>query len=206
MIVKPRIAVLYYSMYGNTYKLAEGVCKGITEAGGEPLLMSVPELLPGSLLESDEKIKAAKKLQKEVRIARPEDLEGVDGVIMGSPTRFGNMCSQMRNFWDQTGGLWMKGALINKPGGGFCCTATQHGGQETTLISMMFTMLHHGMLAVGVPYSLKELSETTGGGGPYGPSAVVGVNGDRGPTATDLKIARELGKRITLVAGKMTAK
>jgi len=204
--MRPKIAVIYYSMYGNTYMMANGICKGVDDAGGEALLMTVPELMPGDLAEADANIKKAKALQKGVRIARPEDLEDVDGVIMGSPTRFGNMCSQMRNFWDQTGGLWMKGALINKPGGVFCCTATYHGGQETTLVSMMFTLLHHGMIVVGVPYSLKELSETTSGGGPYGPCAIAGVKGDKAPTAVDLKIAAELGKRITLVARKMAAK
>lgn len=204
--MKPKIVVLYYSMFGNTYLMAEGICRGIREAGGEAVLLTVPELLPNEIVSTDERIKKAKKLQKDVPVAKPGDIEKADGLIMGSPTRFGNMCSQMRNFWDQTGDLWMRGALVNKPAGVFCCTATFHGGQETTLISMMFTLLHHGMLIAGVPYSLKELSETTRGGTPYGPTSIAGLMSDRPPVETDLKIAGELGKRIVMLADKLCAK
>jgi len=202
--MKPKIMVLYYSMFGNNYLMAKAVCKGIEEEGGEPILRTVPELLPQGVIDGNEKIKKAKAMQKGVLIVKMEELEKIDGIILGSPTRFGNMCSQLRNFLDQTGSLWGKGALIGKPAGVFCCTASFHGGQETTLISMMFTLLHHGAIIVGVPYSVKELVETKRGGTPYGPTAVVGDLADQPPTEMDLKIAQELGKRITKIAGRLS--
>ena len=201
--MKPRIMVLYYSMFGNTYLMAKAVSKGIEDAGGEAILRTVSELLPQNVIENNEKIKKAKEAQKNVVIAKLEELENIDGIILGSPTRFGNMCSQLRNFLDQTGSLWVKGALIGKPAGVFCCTASLHGGQETTLVSMMFTLMHHGAIIVGVPYSVRELVETKKGGTPYGPTAVVGEAGDQAPEELDLKIARELGKRVTGVAQKL---
>ncbi len=201
--MNPNIMVLYYSMFGNTYLMAKAVCEGIKIEGGEPILRTVPELVPQKVIDGNEGMKKAKNLQKDVPIVKMEELKNIDGIILGSPTRFGNMCSQLRNFLDQTGELWMKGALIDKPAGVFCCTATLHGGQETTLISMMFTLLHHGAIVMGVPYSVKELVETKSGGTPYGPTAVVGALADQPPTETDLKIAQELGKRLTRIAKKM---
>ncbi|MFB0526740.1 MAG: NAD(P)H:quinone oxidoreductase [bacterium] len=198
--MKSKIMVLYYSMFGNTFLMAKAICEGVEQAGGEPILRTVPELLPQSVIDKDERIKKAKKMQKGVAVAKMEELEKIDGIILGSPTRFGNMCAQLRNFLDQTGGLWMKGNLVDKPAGVFCCTATLHGGQETTLISMMFTLIHHGAIIVGIPYSVKELAETKRGGTPYGPTAVVGQLADQPPTEIDLKIARELGKRVTRLA------
>jgi NAD(P)H dehydrogenase (quinone) len=200
--MKPKILILYYSMYGNNFLMAKAVEEGIVESGGEAVLRTAPELLPQKVIDSDARIKKSKDIQKDVPLARLEDLENIDGIILGSPTRFGNMCSQLRNFLDQTGALWMKGALIGKPAGVFCCTASLHGGQETTLISMMFTLLHHGAIIVGVPYSVKELVETQKGGTPYGPTAVVGAMANEPPTAVDLMIAKELGKRVTEVAQK----
>jgi NAD(P)H dehydrogenase (quinone) len=202
--MKPKIMVLYYSMFGNTYKMAKAVCGSIEKEGGEPLLRTVPELVPQEIIDKDERMKKAKQMQKDVAMVKLEELENIDGIILGSPTRFGNMCAQLRNFLDQTGGLWMKGALIDKPAGVFCCTATLHGGQETTLVSMMFTLIHHGAFIVGVPYSVQELVSTTKGGTPYGPTAVVGSSADQPPTETDLKIAKELGKRLTKIAKKLT--
>jgi NAD(P)H dehydrogenase (quinone) len=198
--MKPKIMVLYYSMFGNTYKMAKAVCEGVKEEGGEPILRTVPELVPQSVIDKDERIKKAKELQKDVPIIKLEELEKIDGIVLGSPTRFGNMCSQLRNFLDQTGGLWVKGALVDKPAGVFCCTATLHGGQETTLISMMFTLIHHGALIVGIPYSVKELASSKSGGSPYGPTAVVGPLADQSPTEIDFKIAEELGKRVGRIA------
>lgn len=201
--MKPKVMVLYYSMHGNTFAMAKAVGKGIEEEGGELLLRTVPDLLPKELVEKDEKIKKFKLLQKDVPIVKLAELEKIDALILGSPTRFGNMCSQLRNFLDQTGSLWVKGSLIGKPAGVFCCTASLHGGQETTLVSMMFTLLHHGAMILGVPYSVEELVKTKRGGTPYGPTAVVGVNADEPPTDMDLKISRELGKRITKVTKKL---
>jgi NAD(P)H dehydrogenase (quinone) len=201
--MKPKILVLYYSMYGNTFRLAQGICQGIQEEGGEALLRTVPELIPPEVFEKNPKLKQSHELQKNVPILKLAELEQIDGLILGSPTRFGNMCSQLRNVLDQTASLWLKGTLIGKPAGVFCCTASMHGGQETTLISMMQTLLHHGALIVGVPYSVKELVETTSGGTPYGPTAVVGIASDKSPTATDLKIASALGSRVTMLAKKL---
>ncbi|MFH1189843.1 MAG: NAD(P)H:quinone oxidoreductase [Candidatus Omnitrophota bacterium] len=202
-MMKPKIGVLYYSMTGNVFLLAKAVCRGVEAAGGEAVLRTVPELLPNGVVESDDRIKKAKAMQKNVQVAKVEDLAGLDGLILGSPTRFGNMCSQLRNFLDQTGGLWLKGALIDKPAGVFCCTASLHGGQETTLVSMMLTLLHHGAIVAGIPYSVKELVETKGGGTPYGPTAVVGTGAEKPPTEVDLKIAEELGSRIAKIARKL---
>jgi NAD(P)H dehydrogenase (quinone) len=204
--MRAKIGVLYYSMTGNTFLMAKAVCKGIEEAGGQSILRTVPDLLPEKVIESNEHIKKAKEMQKDVPIAKMNELDDMDGLILGSPTRFGNMCSQLRNFLDQTGSLWAKGTFINKPAGVFCCTATLHGGQETTLISMMFTLFHHGAIILGVPYSVKELAETTGGGSPYGPTAVVGNMADKPPTEIDLKIAEELGKRVAQIALRLKTK
>ena len=201
--MNPKILVLYYSMFGNTYLMAKAVCEGIKAEGGDAILRTVPELVPQKVIESNEGMKKAKELQKDVPMVKMEELQNIDGIILGSPTRFGNMCSQLRNFLDQTGELWMKGALIDKPAGVFCCTASLHGGQETTLVSMMFTLIHHGAIVMGVPYSVQELVSTTRGGTPYGPTAVVGALSDQPPTETDLKIAQELGKRLTRTAKKM---
>ncbi|MDD5454959.1 MAG: NAD(P)H:quinone oxidoreductase [Candidatus Ratteibacteria bacterium] len=201
--MNPRIMVLYYSMYGNNYLMAKAVCEGIKIEGGEAVLRTVPELVPQDIINKDERMKKAKQMQKDVQLVKLSELENIDGIILGSPTRFGNMCAQLRNFLDQTGGVWMKGLLIDKPAGVFCCTGTMHGAQETTLISMMFTLLHHGCMVLGVPYSVKEIIETKNGGTPYGPTAVVGPSADKPPTEIDLKIAQELGKRITRIAKEM---
>jgi len=172
---KPKILVLFYSMYSHIFKMTNSVTEGVREAGGEPILKQVAELIPEKFWNED--IRKAKKLMKNVPTADPsKDLKGIDGVIVGTPTRFGNMCSQMRNFWDQTRGDWMQGALIGKPAAVFTSTATQHGGQETTIISTMITLLHHGCVLVGLPYSFKEqmtIEEITGGS-PYGASTIAG--------------------------------
>ncbi|NIO04086.1 MAG: NAD(P)H:quinone oxidoreductase [Proteobacteria bacterium] len=198
-----KVLILYYSMYGNNFIMAQAVAEGVTEEGGEPMLRTVPELIPAEVIERDERLKKAKDMQKDVPIATQDDLIACDGLILGSPTRFGNMCAQMRNFWDLTSQIWLKGQLIGKPAGLFTSTASIHGGQETTLISMMFTLIHHGMIIVGVPYSVEELLTTERGGTPYGASAVVGAMADQLPTEVDLKIGRILGKRVTEITGKL---
>ncbi|MCM8762492.1 MAG: NAD(P)H:quinone oxidoreductase [Candidatus Omnitrophica bacterium] len=198
-----KIMVLYYSMYGNTFIMAKEICKGIEESDGISILRTVPELLPVEMIEKDERIRKAKEMQKDIPVARLDEFEDINGFVIGSPTRFGNMSAQLRNFLDQTGALWMKGTFVNKPVGFFTCSATIHGGQETTLISMMFTFLHHGAIIVGVPYSVKELIETERGGTPYGASAVVGINSDNPPNKIELKISKELGRRVTEIAFRM---
>lgn len=201
--MKPKIMVLYYSMYGNNFLMAKAICKSIEANGGEAILRTVPELIPQSVIDKDANLKKGKTLQKDVQIAKVAELEDVDGIILGSPTRFGNMCAQLRNFLDQTSSIWIKGSLIGKPAGVFCSTASLHGGQETTLISMMFTLLHHGTMIMGIPYSVKELVETKRGGTPYGPTAVVGLTAQEPPVDTDLKIAAVLGERVTKAAQKL---
>lgn len=199
-----KILVVYYSMYGNTAKMARAVAEGAKSVEGvEVKIRQVPELVPESIIQANERMRAAKEAQKDIPLVTIEDLVEADGIVFGSPTRFGNMSAQLKNFIDQTGPIWFQGKLIGKPAGVFTSTASLHGGQETTLLSMMIPLLHHGMIIVGIPYSVQELITTTRGGTPYGATAVVGPNSDQPPTETDLKIARELGKRVAEVAKKL---
>ena len=176
---KPKILVVFYSMYGHIFRMATAVVEGIREAGGEPMLKQVEELMPETYW--TEGVRAAKELMKDIPLADPRlDLQRIDGILVGTPTRFGNMTSQMRNFWDQTGGDWMEGTLIGKPAAVFTSSAFQHGGQETTIITTMITLLHQGCVLVGLPYSFKEqmtLNEITGGS-PYGTSTIAGPKGE----------------------------
>ena len=197
----PRMLIVYYSMYGNTFRMAQEVAAGAVEVPQTTVDMkTVPELIPEHVIRSNAALQGAKDLQKDVPIAKRDDLTAADATIVGSPTRFGNMCAQVRNFWDQTSSLWLSGALIGKPAGVFCSTASLHGGQETTLTSMMLTLLHHGMLIVGVPYSVPELLTTTGGGTPYGPSHTAGPAGDKPLIEEEKAICRALGKGVAQVA------
>ena len=201
---KPRILILFYSMYGHTFRMANAVAEGVREAGGETILKQVAELIPEERW--NENMRKAKESMKNIPVADPHtDLKGIDGLIIGTPTRFGNMCSQMRNFWDQTSGDWMKGSLIGKPAAVFASTATQHGGQETTIISTMLTLLHHGCILVGLPYSSKEQMtvQEISGGSPYGASTIAGPMGERTPSANELKMAKDLGKHLASVAKKL---
>lgn len=201
-----KVLVLYYSMYGNVYKMARAVAKGAGEvAGTQVVIKTVQELVGPEAIQASEPMKKAKELQKDIPIATPDDLTEADAIIVGSPTRFGNMCAQMRNFWDRTSKQWLSGSLIGKPAGVFCSAASLHGGQETTLISMMLTLLHHGMLIVGVPYSVPELISTTQGGTPYGPSHTAGPLGDKPLTSEEIVICEALGKRVAKVAAKLKA-
>ncbi len=191
-------------MYGHTFRMANAVIEGVRKADGAPVLKQVAELVPEEFW--DENVKKAKELMKDIPVADPrEDLKGIDGIIVGTPTRYGNMCSQMRNFWDQTGGDWMIGTLIGKPASVFTSTGTQHGGQETTIISTHYTLLHHGCVVVGLPYSFKEqmtMQEITGGS-PYGASTIAGPMGERMPSANELKMAKDLGEHLTMIAKKL---
>lgn len=203
---KPKILVLFYSMYGHVFRMSNAVVDGVREAGGEPVLKQVAELIPEESWNED--MKKAKELMQAIPVADPrKDLKGVNGLIIGTPTRFGNMCSQMRNFWDQTGGDWMHGTLIGKPAAVFTSTGSQHGGQETTIISTHITLLHHGCVLVGLPYSFKEqmtIEEITGGS-PYGASTIAGPMGERMPSTNELKMAKDLGKHLTTIAKKLAS-
>lgn len=198
-----RILVLYYSMYGHVETLAKAVAEGARGVSGTAVVVKrVPELMP-----EDVARRAGAKLDQEAPIASVDELADYDAILFGTPTRFGNMCAQMRNFLDQTGKLWASGGLIGKVGSVFTSTATQHGGQETTITSFHSTLLHHGMILVGVPYSCQELSnmgEITGGT-PYGASTIAGGDGSRQPTANELTIARFQGRHVAEIAGKQAA-
>jgi len=202
-----KIQIVFYSMYGHIHKMAEAVAEGAREVEGvEVSLYQVPELMPDDALEKSG-AKAARAAFAHVPVARPEQLAEADAIIFGTPTRYGNMTAQMRNFLDQTGELWMKGALIGKVGSVFTSTATQHGGQETTITSFHSTLLHHGMIIVGVPYSCQELmnmKEITGGS-PYGASTLAGPDGSRQPSENELAIARFQGRHVATIARKLAS-
>lgn len=203
-----RIQVVFYSMYGHVYRLAEEEAAGAREVPGCVVeLYQVPELVPADALEKSG-AKAARAAFAHIPVIEPDRLAEADAILFGAPTRFGNMCAQMRNFLDQTGGLWMKGALVGKVGSVFTSTATQHGGQETTITSFHSTLLHQGMIIVGVPYAeprLMNMSEITGGT-PYGASTLAGPDGSRQPTPNELAIARYQGRHVASIARKLSGK
>ncbi|MGZ8144540.1 MAG: NAD(P)H:quinone oxidoreductase [Methylosarcina sp.] len=198
-----KILVLYYSMYGHVETMAKAVAEGARSVEGvDVVIKRVPELVPEEVAR-----KAGAKLDQEAPIATPDELSDYDVIIFGTPTRFGNMCSQMRNFLDQTGKHWTKGTLIGKVGSVFTSTATQHGGQETTVTSFHTTLLHQGMVIVGVPYScqaLLNMNEITGGS-PYGAATLAGSDGSRQPSENELTIARFQGEHVAKIAKKLSA-
>lgn len=198
-----KVLVLYYSMYGHIETMAEAVAEGVRSVEGtEVTIKRVPELVPEEVAR-----KAGAKLDQAAPIATVDELSSYDAILFGTPTRFGNMCAQMRNFLDQTGRLWLNGDLIGKVGSVFTSTATQHGGQETTITSFHSTLLHQGMIIVGVPYSCQELSnmgEITGGS-PYGAGTLAGGDGRRQPSENELKIARFQGVHVAKIARKQSA-
>jgi NAD(P)H dehydrogenase (quinone) len=200
-----KIQIIFYSMYGHIYRMAEAVAEGARSVeGAEVSLHQVAELVPLEALERTGAAQARNAFAH-IPLALVHELAEADAVIFGTPTRFGNMCAQMRNFLDQTGQLWAQGALIGKVGSVFTSTATQHGGQETTITSFHSTLLHHGMIIVGVPYSeqrLLNMQEITGGS-PYGASTLAGPDGSRMPSENELAIARTQGKRVAEIAKKL---
>ena len=197
------ILILYYSMYGHVETMAKAVAEGAKSVeGAQVTIKRVPELMP-----EDVARKAGAKLDQAAPIASTDELPSYDAIIFGAPTRFGNMCAQMRNFLDQTGGLWFNGSLIGKVGSVFTSTGTQHGGQETTITSFHSTLLHQGMIIVGVPYSCQEImnmSEITGGS-PYGAGTLAGPDGSRQVSENELAIARFQGAHVAKIAGKLSA-
>jgi NAD(P)H dehydrogenase (quinone) len=201
-----KIHVIFYSMYGHVHQLAEAVADGARQVGGsEVKLFQVAELVPDAVLEKSG-AKQARAAFAQVPVATVDDLAAADAILFGTPTRFGNMAAQMRNFLDQTGGLWAKGGLIGKVGSVFVSTATQHGGQETTITSFHHTLLHHGMVIVGVPYSCTGLTvlDQVSGGTPYGASTLAGSDGKRQPSANELDIARFQGRHVAEITAKLT--
>jgi NAD(P)H dehydrogenase (quinone) len=192
-----KVLVLYYSTYGHTEQLAQAVAEGARSAGAEVALKRVPELMPPEVARS-----AGAKLDQAADVATPGELAQYDAIIIGTPTRFGRVSSQMANFLDQTGDLWGKGALIGKVGGAFVSTASQHGGMETTLFSVLTSLMHHGMITVGLPYAyagLTKMDEVTGGT-PYGASTIASVDGSRQPSENELAGGRFQGRHIAEIA------
>ncbi len=195
-----KVLVLYYSSYGHIETMAQAVAEGVREAGAEAVIKRVPELVPEEVAR-----KSGFKLDQAAPIATVDELPGYDAIILGVPTRFGNMPAQMKNFLDQTGGLWFQGKLIGKVGSVFTSSATQHGGQESTILSTQIVLLHQGMVIVGLPYSFQgqmSLSEITGGS-PYGASTIAAGDGSRQPSQNELAGARYQGKHVAGIAAKL---
>jgi len=199
------IQIVFYSMYGHIYTMAEAVAEGVNSVDGcSAELLQVPELMPDEVLEKYG-ARAARAVFAHVPTATVDHLAEADAVIFGTPTRFGNMAAQMRNFLDQTGKLWMQGSLVGKVGSVFASTGTQHGGQETTITSFHSTLLHQGMIIVGVPYAEPRLTIMTeiSGGTPYGATTLAGSDGSRRPSENELAIARYQGSHVAKIAARL---
>lgn len=203
-----KVQIVFHSLYTHVYRLAEAIAEGAREIpGAEVLLAQVPETLSADIL-AKMGATETKKAFAHIPIADPHSLADADAIILGTPTRFGASTGQMQAFLDATGGLWAKGALIGKVGSAFTSTASQHGGQETTLVHLHTFFYHQGMVVAGVPYAAKELSELNEvtGGSPYGASTIAGPRGERTPTANELAIARFQGRHVAQIAAKLAAK
>jgi len=200
-----RIHIVFYSMYGHVYKLAEAVAEGARrEPEAEVALYQAPELVPEAALAQSGADKTRRAFAH-VPVAEPAELAQADAIIFGTPTRFGMMCSQMRNFLDRTSQLWVRGELVGKLGSVFASTGTQHGGQESTILSFHTTLLHHGMILVGVPFTepgLLEMGEISGGT-PYGATTIAANDGSRQPSKNELSIARFQGRHVARIAGQL---
>ena len=200
------VLIAYYSMYGHTLQMARAVREGAASvAGAEAILRRIAEFPDIEKEISNNKYsKQIWEQQRDIPVCTPDDLRKADGLLLGTPTRYGNMTAQMKRLIDSTASLWLEGALEGKPAGLFTSTATTHGGQETTLLTMMPPLLHLGMIIVGVPYSTPGMLHTDGRGGtPYGASTVAGPKNELKPTAEDLSIAEALGKRVAEIAAKL---
>ena len=201
------VLIPFYSTYGHIYELAKAVAEGVREIPEmEPVLRRVPETLSEDILANMGALDFQKSIAH-IPEATHDDLEKADAIIFGTPTRFGNMIGQMRLFLDSTGPLWAKGALVGKPGSVFTSSGTQHGGQESTILSFHTTLLHHGMIIVGLPYSFEGQTRTDEitGGSPYGASTIAGGNGGRKPSENELAGARFQGRHVAQIAKKLAA-
>ena len=198
-----KVLVLYHSFHGHIEAMAEAVAQGARSIPGSQVdLKRVPETMPAEVFRN-----AKGKADQAAPIATPDELANYDAIIFGAPTRFGNVSAQMRSFIDQTGPLWMQGRLIGKVGSVFTASATQHGGQESTILSFLPTLLHHGMLIAGLPYSEQRqmgLDEIKGGS-PYGASTITGAHGQRMPSEQELGMAQFQGRRVAAIAGRLFA-
>ena len=202
-----KVLIIYYSMYGHIHKMAQAVAEGVNSVpGAEAVLRRVPETLPEDVLGKMGALDAQKAMAA-VPVGAVDDLAQADAVIFGTPTRFGNMCGQMRQFLDATGQLWAKGALVGKVGSVFTSSNTQHGGQESTIISFHITLLHQGFIVVGLPYTFQgqmRMDEITGGS-PYGASTIAGGSGERMPSENELEAARFQGRHVATIASKLAS-
>lgn len=197
----PRVLVLYYSSYGHIETLASEIVQGARDAGAHVDLRRVPELVPEDVAKQN-----GFQTEQEAPVAQPSDLADYDAIVVGGPTRFGRLPSQLANFFDQTGGLWLKGDLIGKVGAAFTSTGSQHGGQETTLYSILSNLLHHGMVITGLPYSFQgqgTISEVSGGA-PYGATTIAGADGSRQVSQNERDGGRFLGKHVAELATRLT--
>lgn len=195
-----KVLVLYYSAYGHIEQMAYAVAEGAKSAGADVVVKRVPELVPEDVAK-----KSGFKLDQKAPVATVDELPNYDAVIFGSGTRFGNVTAQLRNFMDQTGGLWMKGALVGKVGSVFTSSATQHGGQESTILTFIPTLLHQGMVVVGLPYAFQGQMgvDEIKGGSPYGASTITNGDGSRQPSAIELEGARYQGRHVAQIAAKL---
>jgi NAD(P)H dehydrogenase (quinone) len=199
-----QVLIVYYSTYGHVYRMATLVAEGVKEIpGARPMVRTVPELIPPSVIESREDMQTGRALQQDVPVVTLEDFRDAGAIAFGTPTRFGNVSAQLKNQIDQLTSLWLKGDLEGKPAGVFVSTSSLHGGQETTLLTLMAPLLHLGMLLVGVPYSTPELFTTQGGGSPYGPGHVAGDDNKRPIDEQEAAICRALGRRLAVVGLKL---
>jgi NAD(P)H dehydrogenase (quinone) len=199
-----KVLIVYYSTYGNTYKMALEVAKGVEEVPGvEPVIRTVPELIPQEIIESREDMKRGRELQKDVPLVTLDDFRSAGAIAFGTPTRFGVVSAQLKNQIDKLSPLWQEGALEGKPAGIFVSTATLHGGQEMTIFSLLPALLHLGMIFVGVPYSVQNLFTTKGGGSPYGPGHVAGPDNLRELDEDEKAILRAFGKRLAEIGLKL---
>jgi len=200
-----KILIVFYSTYGHVYKMAQAIAEGVkTVEGAEVEIRRVPETLPQEVLEKMGAVEAQNAFSQ-IPECTVDELAEADAVIFGTPTRFGNMCGQMRQFLDATGQLWANGSLVGKVGSVFTSTATQHGGQESTILTFHVTLLHHGFVVVGLPYSFQgqmRIDEITGGS-PYGASTIAGGDGSRMPSENELEAARFQGKHVAGIASKL---
>jgi NAD(P)H dehydrogenase (quinone) len=199
------VLIVYYSMYGHIHRMAQAMAQGVEDVpGAKAVLRRVPETLPPDVLKKMGALDAAKSMA-DIPICRVEELPQADAIIFGTPTRFGDMCGQMRQFLDATGQLWLKGALVGKMASVFTSTATQHGGQESTILAFHTTLMHQGMIIAGLPYTFAgqmRLDEISGAS-PYGASTIAGIKGERMPTGNELAAARFQGKYVAQLASRM---
>jgi NAD(P)H dehydrogenase (quinone) len=199
-----KVLIVYYSTYGNVYRMAKLVAEGVKEIPGvQPVVRTVPELIPKSVINSRDDMKDGREMQQDVPLVTMDDFREAGAIAFGTPTRFGNVAAQLKNEIDQLTSLWLKGELEGKPAGAFVSTGSLHGGQETTILTLMAPLLHLGMILVGVPYSTQELFTTRGGGSPYGPGHVAGADNKRQIDEQEAVICRALGRRLAVIGLKL---